>query len=129
MSDESIDAKTKKGKPRQVRRQRWKGSQEQMSMPEAMRVVGLGEPEVAFQLDKLVTVVVNSPNDKLRFEVLRDCAKLLGAFPPNQEVPGEAGPQIILDLPRPLREPVPVASPESPEPPKTNTLAVSPSSR
>jgi hypothetical protein len=121
MSDESIDVKMKNGKPRQVRRQRWKGSHAQMSMPEAMRMVGLDEPEVAFQLDKLVTAVVESPNDKLRFELLRDCAKLLGAYPPNQELPGEAGPQIILDIPRPFRETASPANPNSLVPLQTNS--------
>jgi hypothetical protein len=87
-------------------------------MPEAMPIVGLGECEVASQYDHLVTNVVSSANDKLLFEVLRECAKLLNAYPPNQDAFSEPGPQIIFDIPRPLRETPSPKGPDEPEPTK-----------
>jgi hypothetical protein len=70
MSDGPISEKAETKEPKKKKRQRWKGSRKQMTMPEAMRLVGLNEQEVAFQMDRLVTETVASSNDKVRFEIL-----------------------------------------------------------
>ena len=104
MSDKATNESTADEKPEKKARQRWQGSRKRMSMPAAMRTVGLDEIEVAMQLDELVTKVVESDNDKLRFEVLRDCAKLLDAYPGSQDAQAEAPRKIVIDIPRPPRE-------------------------
>jgi hypothetical protein len=117
MSDTPTQAKTEKKEPRKERRQRWKGSHKRMSMPAALRTVGLDEAEVAFQLDRLITAMVKLGNDKLRFEVLKECGKLLEAYPANQDVSAELAPQLIIDIPRQSRR---IPAPET-----SNTPAVS----
>jgi hypothetical protein len=118
MSDIPTKAKAETDQPKKRRRRRWKGAHRQVPMPEAMRIVGLDECEVAYQFDHLVDYVVISANDKLLFEVLRECAKLLNAYPPNQDAFSEPGPQIIFDIPRPVREAPSPKGPDEPEPTK-----------
>jgi hypothetical protein len=118
MSDGMTQAKTQeKAEPKRKRR-RWKGSHKQVSMPVAMRTVGLDEVEVAYQLDQVVTDAVESENEKLLFDILRECAKLLDAYPAGEEV-APVVPQIIMDIPRPLRETITPGNPEVHEPLKT----------
>jgi hypothetical protein len=87
-------------------------------MPVAMRTVGLDEVEVAYQLDQVVTSVVELKNEKLLFEILRECAKLLDAYPAGEEV-APVAPQIVIDVPRPLRGTATPGNPGVNEPLKT----------
>jgi hypothetical protein len=61
---------------------------------------------------------VESENEKLLFDILRECAKLLDAYPAGEEV-APVVPQIIMDIPRPLRETITPGNPEVHEPLKT----------
>lgn len=90
-----------------------------MKMPDAMRFVGLDEHRLASKFKRLVSRLGKSKNEKLELETLKECGKLLDAYPtPRQASTGQDPVQIVVDVPRPPRganEDATVTSPFDPD--------------
>ena len=79
-----------------------------VKMSDAMRARGLDETKLTTKLNGLL----NSNNEKMRFEVVKECGKFLEAYPaPRTAAIQESGPvQFVTSVPRPAREEAPQPS-------------------
>ena len=71
-------------------------------MADAMRARGLDETKLTTKLNKLL----DSKNEKMRFEVVKECGKFLEAYPTPRTAPApDSVPvQFVTSVPRPARE-------------------------
>jgi hypothetical protein len=81
-----------------------------VKMGDAMRARGLDEHSLATKLDGLLS----SKNEKMRFEVVKECGKFLEAYPaPRPGASQDTVPvQFVTHAPRPEREVSPSMPPE-----------------
>lgn len=82
-----------------------------IKMSDAMRARGLDEHRLAIKLDGLLC----SKNEKMRFEVVKECGKFLEAYPASRPGAGQdpVPVQLVTQVPRPEREVSPSTPPES----------------
>jgi hypothetical protein len=74
-----------------------------MKMPEAMRFVGLDEVRVANEYKSLIESSGTGDNPKLKLDILKECSKQLDPAP-RQAAQGEDPVEIVIDVPRPVRD-------------------------
>ncbi len=78
-----------------------------VKLGDAMRSCGLDETKLADKFDSLVDRLSKktSRSDKLLLEVLKECCKLLEAYPAQRGATAEPVPvQFIANVPRPERQ-------------------------
>ena len=87
-------------------------------MSDAMRARGLDETKLATKLNGLL----QSKNEKMRFEVVKECGKFLEAYPaPRTAAAQESLPlQFVSHVPRPTREEASAPSFDPSSPPETS---------
>lgn len=89
-----------------------------VKMSEAMRARGLDETKLTTKLNGLL----NSKNEKMRFEVVKECGKLLEVYPPPRTAaaPDSLPLQFVTHVPRPAREAASGPSFDPSSPPETS---------
>jgi hypothetical protein len=88
--------------PKKKKKRRAPRIRPRVKMSDAMRARGLDETKLTTKLNGLL----NSKNEKMRFEVVKECGKFLEAYPaPRTAAVQESGPvQFITSVPRPARD-------------------------
>jgi hypothetical protein len=85
------------------------GLPRRIKLPDAMRAQGLDEPKIARKFNRMIgrlskTDATASTADKMLLEVLKECGKLLGAYPAARGGDADAIPvEMVHFVPRPVR--------------------------
>ena len=85
------------------------GGARRVKLPDAMRAQGLDEPKIARKFNRMIGRLNKedakaSTADKMLLEVLKECGKLLGAYPAARGAGADAIPvEMVHFVPRPVR--------------------------